>query len=175
MKRLTLFLMPLFMAMMTAGCSSDEDDNLYVGDSPNTLYIFKAEKYDDSYHVTDNRFYINLMPDTPGFIFHCRINGDELSELVIRIMGQKTTVAEFQLGETFQPSQLNASLIPVLDSWCTTGGPAFENVIKGTVTVVGKSKHDNKDILTLKISDLTFDGFYAVNGTIDFEYEGTVY
>jgi hypothetical protein len=40
---------------------------------------------------------------------------------------------------------------------------------------VNKKKVGDKDVLTFQIIDLAFEKGYTINGTVDFEYEGTVY
>lgn len=182
MKKKSLLWISMLLLML-AGCSND--DNL---DEPllnynwmlNTLLITNSENVDaEEYSVTDNHFYIDKMPimdnNCPGFIFHCDIEKSlNLQTLVIRLIGIKKDIGAFQVGETFLLKQFNASLIPIEDEECATT-PAQFGATKGSIKLVDKKKAGDKDILTFQINDLIFEKGYTINGTVDFEYEGTVY
>ncbi len=147
-------------------------------DDINTLLINNSYNDDtEKYSVTNNHFYINKMPildnNCPGFIFHCGIEkSPDLRELIIRIIGVKQDIDAFQVGETFQLNQFNASLMPIEE--CATT-PAQFGATKGSIKLVDKKKAGDKDVLTFQIIDLAFEEGYTINGTVDFEYEGTVY
>lgn len=167
------------LLLMLAGCSSsdnDENDNNPL--FSNMLQISNDENADTGiFTVTNNKFYIDKMPvldnNCPRFIFHCGIEKSfDLRELVIRIMGVKQDIGAFQVGETFLLNQFNASLMPI--ELCLTT-PAQFGATKGNIKLVNKKKADDKDVLTLQINNLTFEKGYTINGTVDFEYEGTVY
>lgn len=53
--------------------------------------------------------------------------------------------------------------------------PAQFRATKGCIKLVNKKKVGDKDVLTFQIIDLAFEKGYTINGTVDFEYEGTVY
>ena len=174
------------LLLMQAGCSNsdnDENDNnpLFSNDYlilSNTLQISNDGNADTgNYAVTNNKFYIDKMPvlenNCPGFIFHCDIKEyPYLRELIIRIIGSKPDIDAFQVGETFQLDQFNASLMPIEPCGTT---PAQFRATKGIIKLVDKKKADDKDILTFQINNLTFEQGYIVTGAVDFEYEGTVY
>ena len=147
-------------------------------DDINTLQINNSDNDDtEKYSVTNNHFYIDKMPimdnNCPGFIFHCGIEKSlDLRELIIRIIGVKQDIDAFQVGETFLLNQFNACLMPI--EWCATT-PAQFRATKGSIKLVDKKKAGDKDVLTFQIIDLAFEKGYTINGTVDFEYEGTVY
>ena len=168
--------MCFLLMIFSSGCSSDDglDEPLSNPNwTPNTLLITNSENVDaEEYSVTNNKFYINMMPtdnNCPGFIFHCDIEKSlDLQTLIIRIIGVKQNIGAFQMGETFQLNQFNASLRPA-----TT--PMQFGATKGSIKLVNKKKVDDIDLLTFQINNLTFEGGYTINGIVDFEYEGTVY
>ena len=164
----------LMMVIGMSSCSSDDNESLSNHNwTPNTLLITNSENVDaEEYSVTNNKFYINMMPtdnNCPGFIFHCDIEKSlDLQTLIIRIIGVKQNIGAFQMEETFQLNQFNASLKPIED-WKQLGAT------EGSIKLVNKKKVDDKDVLTFQINNLTFEGGYTINGIVDFEYEGTVY
>ena len=185
MKKKLFILIGILLTIISAGCSSDDglDDGLDEPQSdlnwtPNTLLITNSENVDvEEYSVTNNHFYINKMPilenNCPGFIFHCDIEKSlDLQALIIRIIGVKQNIGAFQMEETFQLNQFNASLKPIEE--CATT-PAQFGATKGSIKLVNKKKVGDKDVLTFQINNLTFERGYTINGTVDFEYEGTVY
>ncbi|MBR7030885.1 MAG: hypothetical protein IKI06_06565 [Prevotella sp.] len=145
-------------------------------DDINTLQINNSDNDDtEKYSVTNNHFYIDKMPilenNCPRFIFHCGIEKSlELRELIIRIIGVKQDIGAFQVGETLQLNQFNASLKPIEECATTQYGAT-----KGCIKLVNKKKVGDKDVLTFQIIDLAFEKGYTINGAVDFEYEGTVY
>ena len=147
-------------------------------DDINTLLINNSDNDDtEKYSVTNNKFYIDKMPildnNCPGFIFHCGIEKSlDLRELIIRIIGIKQDIDAFQVGETFNLNQFNASLMPIEE--CATT-PAQFGATKGSIKLMDKKKAGDKDVLTFQINNLAFEEGYTINGTVDFEYEGTVY
>ena len=167
------------LMIISAGCSKDDglDEPLSNPNwTPNTLLITNSENVDaEEYSVTNNKFYINMMPtdnNGPGFIFHCDIEKSlDLQTLIIRIIGVKQNIGAFQMGETFQLNQFNASLRPIEE--CATTPMQF-GATKGSIKLVNKKKVGDKDVLTFQINNLTFEGGYTINGIVDFEYEGTV-
>ena len=174
------------------GYISFKNQNVITIDLSSTEEIFKSLNKDDintlqinnsdndnteKYSVTNNHFYIDKMPimdnNCPGFIFHCGIEKSlDLRELIIRIIGVKQDIDAFQVGETFLLNQFNASLMPIEE--CATT-PAQFAATKGSIKLVDKKKAGDKDVLTFQIIDLAFEEGYTINGTVDFEYEGTVY
>ena len=105
----------------------------------------------------------------PGFIFHCDIEkAFDLQRLIIRIIGVKQDISAFQVEETFQLNQFNASLQLIEDGMQL-------GATKGSIKLMNKKKAGDKDVLTFQINNLTFERGYAINGIVDFEYEGTVY
>ena len=149
----------LMMVIGMSSCSSDDNESLSNHNwTPNTLLITNSENVDaEEYSVTNNKFYIDKMPvmenNCPGFIFHCDIEKSlDLQRLIIRIIGVKQD-ASLQLIE--DGMQLGAT--------------------KGSIKLVNKKKAGDKDVLTFQINNLTFERGYAINGIVDFEYEGTVY
>ena len=184
MKKNSLLLSVLLL--MLAGCSSDDglssndglDEPIMQNWTLNTLLITNSESVDaEEYAVTNNKFYIDKMPtmdyNSPRFIFHCDIEKSlDLQTLIIRIKGIKQDIDAFQVEETFLLNQFNASLMPI--EWCGTTLAQFE-ATKGSIKLVKKKKVGDKDVLTFQINDLTFERGYTINGTVDFEYEGTVY
>ena len=180
MKKKSLLWMSALLLIL-AGCSSDDGLNeplLNYNWMPNTLLVNKSNNVDaKEYTVTNNHFYINKMPvldnNCPGFIFHCGIEKSlDLRELVIRVIGVKQDIDAFQVGETFLLNQFNASLIPFEE--CATTPMQF-GATKGSIKLVNKKKVGDKDVLTFLINNLTFERGYTISGTVDFEYEGTVY
>ena len=175
------FLWMSMLLLMLAGCSSDDGMNeplLNYNWMPNTLLINNSNNVDaKECTVTNNHFYIDKMPtfdnNCPGFIFHCGIEKSlDLRELVIRIIGVKQDIDAFQVGETFLLNQFNASLIPFEE--CATTPMQF-GATKGSIKLVNKKKVGDKVVLTFLINNLTFERGYTISGTVDFEYEGTVY
>lgn len=165
------------LLLILAGCSSDDEPLLNQNWKPNTLLINSENADIEEYSVINNYFYINLMPvlenNCPEFIFHCGIEKSlDLRELIIRIIGVKQDIDAFQVGETFQLNQFNASLMPI--ELCATT-PAQFRATKGGIKLVDKKKAGDKDVLTFQINDLAFEKGYTINGIVDFEYEGTVY
>ena len=174
------------LLLMQAGCSSsfnDENDNnpLFSNDYlilSNIMQISNEENaYTGYFAVTNNKFYIDKMPvidnNGPGFIFHCDIKEyPDLRTLIIRIKGIKSDIDAFQVGETFQLNQFNASLMPY--EWCGTT-PIQYGATKGSIKLVDKKKAGDKDVLTFQINNLAFEMGYTIKGAVDFEYEGTVY
>ena len=180
MKKKSLLWMSMLLLML-AGCSSDDGMNeplLNYNWMPNTLLINNSNNVDaKECTVTNNHFYIDKMPvldnNCPGFIFHCGIEKSlDLRKLVIRIIGMKQDIDAFQVGETFLLNQFNASLMPIEE--CATT-PAQFAATKGSIKLVNKKKVGDKDVLTFQINNLAFEEGYTINGTVDFEYEGTVY
>ena len=160
-----------------AGCSRDDEPLLNQNWKPNTLLINSENADIEEYSVTNNHFYIDKMPildnNGPRFIFHCGIEKSlDLRELIIRIIGVKQDIDAFQVGETFQLNQFNASLMPIEECGTT---PAQFRATKGSIKLVDKKKAGDKDVLTFQINDLAFEKGYTINGIVDFEYEGTVY
>ena len=165
------------LLLILAGCSSDDESLLNQNWKPNTLLINSENADIEEYSVINNYFYINLMPvlenNCPGFIFHCGIEKSlDLRELIIRIIGVKQDIDAFQVGETFQLNQFNASLMPIEECHTT---PAQFGATKGSIKLVDKKKASDKDVLTFQINDLAFEKGYTINGIVDFEYEGTFY
>ena len=181
MKKKSLLWMSVLLLMsgMLCACSSDDSDPLLNNNwMLNRLLITNSDNVDaEEYTVTNNHFYIDKMPimdnNCPGFIFHCGIEKSlDLRELVIRIIGVKQDIDAFQVGETFLLNQFNASLIPFEE--CATTPMQF-GATKGSIKLVNKKKVGDKDVLTFLINNLTFERGYTISGTVDFEYEGTVY
>lgn len=163
------------LLLILAGCSSDDESLLNQNWKPNTLLINSENADIEEYSVTNNKFYIDKMPSDkgPGFIFHCDIkDSPDLRVLIIRIIGIKPDVDAFQVGETFLLNQFNASLRPY--EWCGTT-PMQLGATKGIIKLVDKKKSSDKDVLTFQINNLAFQMGYTINGTVNFEYEGTVY
>ena len=165
----------MFAVLMLAGCSSDDNESLSNHNwTLNTLLITNSENVDaEEYSVTNNKFYIDKMPvmedNCPGFIFHCDIEKAlDLQRLIIRIIGVKQDISAFQVEETFQLNQFNASLQLIEDGMQL-------GATKGSIKLVNKKKAGDKDVLTFQINNLTFERGYTINGIVDFEYEGTVY
>ena len=158
--------------------STEENFKSLNKDDINTLLIVNSENDNaEKCSVTNSLFYIDKMPildkGCPGFIFHCGIEKSlDLRKLVIRIIGMKQDIDAFQVGETFLLNQFNACLMPI--EWCATT-PAQFRATKGSIKLVDKKKAGDKDVLTFQIIDLAFEKGYTINGTVDFEYEGTVY
>ena len=158
--------------------STEENFKSLNKDDINTLLIVNSENDNaEKCSVTNSLFYIDKMPildkGCPGFIFHCGIEKSlDLRKLVIRIIGMKQDIDAFQVGETFLLNQFNASLMPIEE--CATT-PAQFAATKGSIKLVNKKKAGDKDVLTFQINNLTFERGYAINGIVDFEYEGTVY
>ena len=180
MKKKSLLWMSMLL-LMQAGCSSDDGLNEPLLNNNwmlNRLLINNSNNVDaKECTVTNNHFYIDKMPtldnNCPGFIFHCGIEKSlDLRELVIRIIGVKQDIDAFQVGETFLLNQFNASLIPFEE--CATTPMQF-GATKGSIKLVNKKKVGDKDVLTFLINNLTFERGYTISGTVDFEYEGTVY
>ena len=174
MKKKRLFWLSVFLLML-AGCSSDDNESLLNHNwTLNTLLITNSENVDaEEYSVTNNKFYIDKMPtmenNCPGFIFHCDIEkAFDLQRLIIRIIGVKQDISAFQVEETFQLNQFNASLQLIEDGMQL-------GATKGSIKLMNKKKAGDKDVLTFQINNLTFERGYAINGIVDFEYEGTVY
>ena len=176
MKKSFLFWMfaMLMMAVGMSSCSSDDNESLSNHNwTPNTLLITNSENVDaEEYSVTNNKFYIDKMPtmenNCPGFIFHCDIEkAFDLQRLIIRIIGVKQDISAFQVEETFQLNQFNASLQLIEDGMQL-------GATKGSIKLVNKKKAGDKDVLTFQINNLTFERGYTINGIVDFEYEGTV-
>ena len=164
----------LMMVVGMSSCSSDDNESLSNHNwTPNTLLITNSENVDaEEYSVTNNKFYIDKMPtmenNCPGFIFHCDIEkAFDLQRLIIRIIGVKQDISAFQVEETFQLNQFNASLQLIEDGMQL-------GATKGSIKLVNKKKAGDKDVLTFQINNLTFERGYAINGIVDFEYEGTV-
>ena len=181
MKKKSLLWMSVLLLIsgMLCACSSDDSDPLLNNNwMPNRLLITNSDNVDaEECTVTNNHFYIDKMPtfdnNCPGFIFHCGIEKSlDLRELVIRIIGVKQDIDAFQVGETFLLNQFNASLIPFEE--CATTPMQF-GATKGSIKLVNKKKVGDKDVLTFLINNLTFERGYTISGTVDFEYEGTVY
>ena len=167
------------LLLILAGCSnSDNDENDYHSFFSNMLQISNDGNSNTGvFAVTNNHFYIDKMPvldnNCPGFIFHCDIkDSPDLKTLIIRIRSIKSDIDAFQVGETFQLNQFNASLMPIEE--CATT-PAQFGATKGSIKLVDKKKAGYKDVLTFQINNLAFEEGYTINGTVDFEYEGTVY
>ena len=166
------------LLLITAGLSScssdDENDNSNL--RTNRLQISNSVKGNTRiYTVPDSKFYIDRMPSDkgPGFIFHCDIKeSPDIRVLIIRIIGIKPDIDAFQVGETFQLNQFNASLMPIEECGTT---PAQFRATNGTIKLVDKKKSHDKDVLTFQINNLIFEQGYAATGAVDFEYEGTVY
>ena len=164
----------LMMVIGMSSCSSDDNESLSNHNwTPNTLLITNSENVDaEEYSVTNNKFYIDKMPtmenNCPGFIFHCDIEKSlNLQTLVIRLIGIKKDVGSFQVEETFQLNQFNASLQLIEDGMQL-------GATKGSIKLMNKKKAGDKDVLTFQINNLTFERGYTINGIVDFEYEGTV-
>lgn len=167
----------MFAALMLSGCSSDDGLNEPQSNlnwTPNTLLITNSENVvAEEYSVTNNMFYIDEMPiwenNCPRFIFHCNIEKSlDLQALIIRIIGVKQDIGAFQVGETFLLNQFNVSLMPIEEL-------GQLKATKGSIKLVNMKKVGDIDILTFQINNLTFERGYTINGTVDFEYEGTVY
>ena len=158
--------------------STEENFKSLNKDYINTLLIVNSENDNaEKCSVTNSLFYIDKMPildkSCPGFIFHCGIEKSlDLRKLVIRIIGVKQDIDAFQVGETFLLNQFNASLMPIEE--CATT-PAQFAATKGSIKLVNKKKVGDKNVLTFQINNLAFEEGYTINGTVDFEYEGTVY
>ena len=158
--------------------STEENFKSLNKDDINTLLIVNSENDNaEKCSVTNSLFYIDKMPildkGCPGFIFHCCIEKSiDLRKLVIRIIGMKQDIDAFQVGETFLLNQFNASLMPIEE--CATT-PAQFAATKGSIKLVNKKKAGDKNVLTFQINNLAFEEGYTINGTVDFEYEGTVY
>ena len=177
MKKSFLLWMGAMLIIISAGCSSDDGLDKPQSDlnwTPNTLLITNSGNVDvEEYSVTNNKFYIDKMPtmenNCPGFIFHCDIEKSlDLQRLIIRIIGVKQDISAFQVEETFQLNQFNASLQLIEDGMQL-------GATKGSIKLVNKRKVGDIDVLTFQINNLTFERGYTINGTVDFEYEGTVY
>ena len=161
MKKKSLLWMSMLLLML-AGCSSDDGLNEPLLNNNwmlNRLLINNSNNVDaKECTVTNNHFYIDKMPtldnNCPGFI------------------GVKQDIDAFQVGETFLLNQFNASLIPFEE--CATTPMQF-GATKGSIKLVNKKKVGDKDVLTFLINNLTFERGYTISGTVDFEYEGTVY
>jgi len=180
MKKSFLLWMGAMLIIISAGCSSDDGLDKPQSDlnwTPNTLLITNSGNVDvEEYSVTNNKFYIDKMPilenDCPRFIFHCDIEKSlDLQTLIIQII-VKQNIGAFQMEETFQLNQFNASLKPIEE--CGTTLAQFK-ATKGSIKLVNKRKVGDIDVLTFQINNLTFERGYTINGTVDFEYEGTVY
>ena len=183
MKKKSLLWMSVLLLIsgMLCACSSDDGLNEPLLNNNwmlNRLLITNSDNVDaEECTVTNNHFYIDKMPvldnNCPGFIFHCGIEKSlDLRELVIRFIGVKQDIDAFQVGETFLLNQFNASLIPIEE--CATTPMQF-GATKGSIKLVNNKKVGDKDVLTFLINNLTFERGYTISGTVDFEYEGTVY
>ena len=175
MKKSFLLWMGAMLIIISAGCSSDDNESQLNNNwTLNTLLITNSENVDaEEYSVTNNKFYIDKMPilenDCPRFIFHCDIEkAFDLQRLIIRIIGVKQDISAFQMEETFQLNQFNASLQLIEDGMQL-------GATKGSIKLMNKKKAGDKDVLTFQINNLTFERGYTINGIVDFEYEGTVY
>lgn len=176
MKKKSLLWISALLLILT-GCSSDDESLLNQNWKPNTLLINSENADLEENSVINNHFYIDKMPilenNCPRFIFHCGIEkSPDLRELIIRIIGVKQDIDAFQVGETFQLNQFNASLMPIEECGTT---PTQFGATKGSIKLVDKKKAGDKDVLTFQINDLAFEKGYTINGIVDFEYEGTVY
>ena len=183
MKKYLFMMMSAMLIALSAGCSSDSNDDSICNDDGlvfskqevNTLQISNDEYANTgNYDVTNNKFYIDRMPSDkgPGFIFHCDIKESlVLRTLIIRIRGIKSDIDAFQVGETFQLNQFNASLMPIEECGTT---PMQYGATKGSIKLVDKKKAGDTDVLTFQINNLAFEKSYTINGAVDFEYEGTV-
>ena len=182
MKKNVFLWMCALVLLLTAGvcgCSSDDDEAEDNGDFPsstNVLQISREGGATETYSVTNNKFYIDRMPMIdvgPGFIFYCHIEESvELERFAIYFRGVKYATDDFKVGETFKAEQLCASLIPKI--W-DRAKPSYDKITKGSVKLVKKKKRGAIDVLTFQIRNLCFDDLYTLNGTVDYEYEGTVY
>ena len=179
MKKLYFYLMLLLMAVAMVGCSSDDENNNYPYDPflSNGLRISDGSGANtEDFRVEGGKFYIDMMPTDigPGFVFYCDIKeSPDLRTLILRFRGVKACTDDFEVGETFSLDKwIGASL--VLNEWCSTT-PGQIHATKGSVKLVGKKKVLDNDVLTFQINDLSFDGLYTVNGSVDFEYDGIVY
>ena len=178
MKKLTIYLMPLLMAVMMAGCSSDDDNFVYDPSAPNMLQILEGEKT-NSYQMTDGIFFDDQGLDSagPSFIFNCGLPEESgLSGMVIRIA--KTPTNELEVGEIFQMNQFWANLTPRSEWFCGTAFVNNTQLTNGTIQIVDKKTKDGQDVLTLRLINVTFgegEGSYVINGIVDFEYTGSMY
>ena len=178
MKKLTIYLLPLLMAVMMVGCSSDDDNFVYDPSAPNMLQIRDGGK-SVSYQVTGGIFYVNqmLISEGPSIIFNCGLPEEcGLSGLVIRIA--KTPTNELEVGEIFQMNQFWANLTPRYEWFCGTAFVNNTRLTNGTIQVVDKKMKDGQDVLTLRLINVTFgegEGSYVINGIVDFEYTGSMY
>ena len=178
MKKLTIYLLPLLMAVMMVGCSSDDDNFVYDPSVTNTLQIRDGEKT-VSYLVTDGTFYDNqmLISVGPSFIFNCGLPEESgLSGMVIRIA--KTSTNELEVGETFQMNQFGANLTPRSEWYCGTAFVNNTRLTNGTIQVVDKKTKDGQDVLTLRLINVTFgegESSIVINGTVNFKYTGSMY
>lgn len=175
MKRKSLLWISAFLLLILAGCSSsDNDENDDHSLFSNMLQISNdGNANTGNYAVTNGKFYINRMPpldNEPGLIFHCDIESSELKNLIIRFRGVKTDMDGFQVGESFQLNQFNASLVPVEDDAATQ----YE-ATQGSIKLTNKKGQRLTTKLTFQIYHLTFENGYIISGTVDFEYEGTVF
>ena len=173
MKKYLYILMSAVLMVMSAGCGSSDND--VYDNNPlfsNMLKISNDKNANTgNFNVTNNKFYIDMMPSDMGhgFIFHCDIKeSPDLRTLFIRIRGIKSDIDAFQVGETFQLKLFNASLMPI-----ETSDQYFAT--EGSIKLVDKKMVDDKDVLTFQINNLSFENGYTISGAVDFEYEGTVY
>ena len=170
--------MPLLMAVMMVGCSSDDDDNVYDPSIPNTLQIRDAER-SVSYQVTGGIFYDDQMPNSegPSIIFNCGLPEEcGLSGLVIRI--SKTNINELHVGDTFQMDLFGANLTSKYVGFCGTPFVNNTRLTNGAIQVVDNKTKGGQDVLTLRLINLTFgegESSIVINGTVDYEYTGSMY
>ena len=170
--------MPLLMAVMMAGCSSDDDNFVYDPSISNTLQIYDAEK-SVSYQVAGGIFFDDQGRNSagPSFVFNCGLPEDSgLYGMVIRIA--KTNINDLRVGDTFQMEQFEANLTPRSEWYC---GTAFFNntrLTNGTVLVVYRKTKDAQNVLTLRLINLTFgegESSIVFNGTVNYLYTGGLY
>lgn len=170
--------MPLLMAVMMVGCSSDDDNFVYDPSISNTLQIYDAEK-SVSYQVAGGIFFDDqgLNSAGPSFIFNCGLPEESgLSGMVIRIA--KTPTSELEVGETFQMNQFWANLTPRSEWFCGTAFVNNTRLTNGTIQVVDKKTKDAQNVLTLRLINLTFgegESSIVFNGTVNYLYTGGLY
>lgn len=170
--------MPLLMAVMMAGCSSDDDNFVYDPSAPNMLQIRDVEKT-TNYQMSDGIFFDDQGLDSagPSFIFSCSLPEESgLFDMVIRIA--KTSTNELEVGETFHMNQFWANLTPRSEWFCGTAFVNNTQLTNGTIQIVDKKTKDGQDVLTLRLINVTFgegESSIVINGTVDYENTGYMF
>ena len=166
MKKLTLYLMPLLMAMMIVGCSSDDEDENYSF-VPNILQIRDGKNTDTKSYSVTNAYYLQ---EDKNIIFRCDINSTYTDELFIII--KRDSFDNIQPGETFQLNQFYAHMI----SYAENDDNSYYNVTKRIIKLVDRKRVGDKEVLSLQINNLTIDNedstneghYIIINGLVDY-------